>query len=263
MELHKEEININRYANGELSGDELKAFETLLQTDEALQKKVDSHKFMDEVLFKNLFTADEDEQNEIKPLLNELGTKYFTEGEDDKTAKEPTQLQSENETSSSRPTLIRRLLPYAAFAAAAAFLLFLFIPNTKNELFVKYFELPDNQTKMGQILTTFDKANKAYKTKNFKEAILLYDEFLLKEPNNPKALLYKGGAELSLSRTSTAIATFQKLVQNPRYVDIANWYLALSHLNIGSEEQTKTILKSITLSDKEYYNKAQHLLKEL
>jgi len=77
MDLHKDEININRYAKGELSGDALKEFEILLQKDKALQEKVKSHEFIDAVLFKNMENEDqyEDEQTSLKPkkrYLNQL-----------------------------------------------------------------------------------------------------------------------------------------------------------------------------------------------
>jgi len=265
MKLDINEININRYANGELSGEALKEFEALLVKDKALQEKVKSHEFMDAVLFKNLDKADqlEEEQTVLTPLLDEFGTEYFLKPEYANTALEPTEKSFEKEVSSPKPNRIRRLLPFAFLAAAAALFLFLFIPNTENELYAKHFELPDNQNKMGQILTTFDKANKAYKTENYKEAVLLYNEFLLESPNNSNALLFKGGAELSLKQTNKAITTFQQLVKNRKYADIGNWYLALCYLKNGDEAQTKTILKRISEEDKEYYDKAQQLLKAL
>jgi len=263
MELHKDEININKYANGELSGNALKEFEDLLEKDKALQEKVDSHKFMDAVLYKNSSIVDEDEQTELKPLLKDLGTKYFSKEGYEKTDEATATITSESEQSKSEPNRIRRLLPFAALAAAAALLLFLFIPNTEKKLYAKHFEVPDNQSKMGKILTTFDKANKAYNTKNFEDAVQLYNEYLLEDSNNPKALLYKGGAELASKQTNAAIATFQKLEQNNRYSDVANWYLALGYLKKGEEEKTESYLKLITKDDKKYYYKAQQLLKEL
>lgn len=264
MELNINEININRYTNGELSGDELKAFETLLQKDEALQEKVDSHQFMDAVLYKNLSAIEESEQTELKPLLKEFDTKYFSEEKDEVTGKEPTPISQQSEQPNSKPNLVRRLIPFAALAAAAALLLFLFIPKSENELYAKYFEVPYNQSKMGPgDPSVFDKANKAYKSQDYKQAITYYNEVLSKDLKDPKALQYKGGAELALNKTDASIITFQKLVQNRRYVDMANWYLALGYLKKGEEEKTKSYLKLITTDDKKYYDKAQQLMKEL
>jgi len=263
MELHKDEININKYASGELDDEALKEFEDLLEKDKALQEKVDAHKFMDAVLYKNIVTDDEDIQTELKPLLKELGSKYFSNEEFERTGKKSTSIPLENKQS--KPNRIRRLLPFAALAAAAAVLLFLFIPNQENKLYTQFFEPPaidislSNQTNP----STFDKANKAYKSKNYKEAVVLYNEYLLEDSNNPMALLFRGGAELALKQTDAAMLTFQKLVQNQKYADIANWYLALAYLKKEDKERAKSNLKRISNEDKEYYDKAQQLLKKL
>jgi len=132
-------------------------------------------------------------------------------------------------------------------------------------LYTQFFEPPaiDIQLSNQPNPSTFDKANKAYKSKNYKQAILLYDEYLLEDSNNPSALLFRGGAELALKQTDAAILTFQQLVQNRKYTDMANWYLALAHLKKEDIEQAKSNLKRITNEDKKYYDKAQQLLKEL
>jgi len=264
------EIDINRYINGKLKGEDLVVFEKLLSQNQTLREKVNFHKDVDAVLKEKMASLETFEKEEavLKPLLNELGDDFFLQKNQidknvilESVAGPATELQSK-----SKPSIIKRLFPIVGVAAAAAILLFLFIPKQENKLFVKYFELPTLQTKMSPSddPTTFDKANKAYKSKSYKEAVVLYNQSLKEDLNNPKALLYKGGAELELNKISNASNTFQKLInQHPKYADIANWYLALIYLKKGNEEKAKSILKLVTKDDKEYYNKAQQLLKEI
>lgn len=256
MEREITEINIDKYVQGELTGDALIKFETLLEKDEALQEKVKFSNYADAVLHKNLASENLEDSgiDDLKPILDKLGDKYFSENEYAKTNEAAATVIKEKE----QPNRIRRLLPFATLAAAAALLLLLFLPKAENELFAKHFEVPENQGKMGIL----DKANTAYKAQNYKQAISLYNEHLLKEPNSPNVLLYKGGAALALKQTDTAIKTFEQLVKNQRYADAANWYLALAYLKKGEEEKTKSYLKLISVEDKVYYDKAQLLLKE-
>lgn len=269
MKNNNIEININRYINGELKGKDLVAFEALLLQDKTLQEKVNFHKDVDAILYEKMAPVKtfKKEEAKLKPLLKELGREFFlqeNQANEHKTETHKTETTAEPQ-SQSKSAIIRRLSPLVSLAAAAALLLFFFFPNTENKLYTKHFELPTNQTKMSldNNPTDFDKANKAYKNGNYKESIMLYNESLAENPDNAQTLLYKGGAELAINQTKDATQTFQKLVQNKNYADIANWYLALTYLKKGDTEKTKSYLKLISLEDKTYYDKAEELLKEL
>ena len=86
----------------------------------------------------------------------------------------------------------------------------------------------------------------------------------MENANNPRALVYKGCAEMELNKIEEAINTFQQLLaQHNDYKDMANWYLALCYLKKGDEAEVKNRLELVTADDKPYYDKAQLLLKEL
>jgi len=265
MKNNNNEININRYINGELKGKDLTAFKALLQQDKTLQKKINLHKDVDAILYEKMAPVKtfKKEEAELEPLLAKLGDEFILQ--ENQIDKQTTETVTEPQKQA-KPGLVKRLFPIVGLAAAAAILLFLFIPKQQNKLFAKHFKLPTLQTKMSPSddLTTFDKANKAYKSKNYKEAVVLYNQSLKEDLNNPKALLYKGGAELELNKGDAALNTFKQLANShPKYANITNWYIALSHLKKGDQEKAKSTLKLITKEDKEYYNKAQQLLKEI
>lgn len=264
MEFDKNEINLEKYIQGELSGDALKEFETQIEKNEVLQKEVNFHQYTDAVLNDNLAqkrsTADLDA--EFKSNLNELGNKYFPR--EALNERNPATETIEEKTIA-KPSLIKRLIPFATLAAAAAFLLFLFLPDRDSKLYKSYFESEKLIRLQGQFdnSSNFDNANRQYESENYKEAKILYDKFLIENPNNPWALAYKGCSEMELTHMDKAIRTFQILAaKNNDFADMANWYLSLCYLKKGDKVQTINFLKSISPAGKEY-GKAQQLLKEL
>jgi len=255
MEVNKNEINLDKYIQGELTGNDLKEFEALLEKDEVLKQKADFHQYADTVLHDKLGEANKIDPA-LKSIIENLGDKYFVEEE---ITNEKEIIQEEKVA---KPSIIKRLLPFATSAAAAALLLFLSLPNQ----FDRHFDLlkVKNSQSSTTISNDFEKANERYKSKNYKDAIFLYDKSLTENSNNPYALQYKGCAEMELDQIDKAINTFQQLAtQHIDFKDLANWYLALSYLKKGEEQKAKNTLKFISKDDKEYYEKAQQLLKEL
>lgn len=261
----KKEINLDKYIQGELNSVELMEFEDLLEKDEALQKKLNFHQYVDVILHKKLTLKndDSDVDAELKPILKELGNKYFSE----ETSNEfNVTTEEEPKETISKPSNIKRLLRFTTLATAAALLLFLFLPNKNNKLYESFFEpekLISLQSSNGNS-SNFDKANGLYKSKNYKEAKVLYEKTLVESPNNSWALVYKGCSEMELNQIGNAISTFQQLLaQHNDFSGMANWYLALCYLKNKDEPQVKNSLERILVDDKTYYNKAQKLLEEL
>jgi len=265
MEFDKTNINIEKYIQSELSGEALKAFEAQIEKDEALQKKVSFYQYSDVVLRDNLSQKKDttDADSEFVASLDKLGDKYFPSKA--KNEFTPTAKVAYEETTS-KPFVIKRLLPFATLAAVAALLLFLFIPNNDNELYENYFELakPINTQGPTGNLTDFDQALGKYESKNYQEAIRLFNKSIDENPGNPWALVFKGCSEMELNQIDEGITTFKNLSNSDNdFREMANWYLALCQLKKEDIAQTKTMLKRISPEDKKYYDKAQQLLKEL
>jgi len=261
MEFDKTKINIEKYIQGELSGNALKEFETQIKKDEVLQKKVNFYQYTDSVLHNNL-AQNKDIDAEFKSNLEKFGNKYFSE---EALHELNPSIETKQEESIAKASIIKRLMPFIALAAAAL-LLFFFLPGEKNTLYANFFETAKliNDHSSSDNSNIFSKANKQYRTENFKEAIPLYEKYIT-ENSDPYlwAFVYKGCSHMVLDQIDLAINTFQQLsIKDSDFKEMANWYLALCHLKKGDKEQSKTILKHISPEDKEYYDKAQQLLKK-
>lgn len=122
-----------------------------------------------------------------------------------------------------------------------------------------------NQKSQKEIL--FD-AMQSYENKKYTEATLLFDSYLVTNPNDAQALYFGGMSyyqthnykksipllEALLKQTSTII--YQKNNQD------AEWYLANSYLKVNQKQKAKIILQRIANSNNKYSNQAQSLLKE-
>jgi len=156
--------NIEKYIQGELSGNELTEFEASLEKDEALRKKINFYQYSMSVLSKNkaLTKVDKDKLTKINPILDELRDKYFI----NKAAK----TDIPQEETKSKPTVIKRLLPFAALTAAAALLAFFFLQPLQNppnpQIAENNFKIYPLGTQMGKLEETI----KNYTNGNFEEA---------------------------------------------------------------------------------------------
>jgi len=257
--------NIEKYIQGELSGNELLEFETSLEKDEVLRKKVHFYQYSMSVLSKNkpLTQAEKTKLAQINPILDELRDKYFI----NKTAN--TEIQ--HEEIKSKPTVIKQLLPYAALAAAAAILLFLFLPQLQNqsnpEIADRNFELyPLSSNRMGdEDDKLFKDAQRNYNNSRFEEADQQFDAFLAANSKAPDIWLAKGCTVFELDNIDAAINSFKKVIEKDDS-DIshpyANWYLALCYLKKDDAKKAISHLKEIK-ERADNYTEAKRLLRQL
>lgn len=251
MEYKITDEHINEYISGELTGNELVEFEKLLANDEDLQQQIKVHQQIDEVLVDNYFelnrfneAAYQTAKEDLNPIFNKMNQKYFVEEDTIKEKKISTK-ESETtsiETKESTP-IIRRLLPFVALAAAAAFLLFVFNPFANqvapSQLADQYFESYSTGTLMGE------------------------EDFMLE--NSPKALLKKGSEQYQNSQYEAAIQTFKKVTINKYslvYENKANWYMALCYLKLDKPQAAKSLFRQLQQSV-DYKDKAKAILKQL
>jgi len=256
MEYKVTDEHINEYISGELTGNDLIEFEKLLATNEDLQQQIKVHRQIDTVLSENYFDINrfnrEDYQNEkerLNPIFNKMNQKYFAEGDSEE--KKISDIETkvigidsqtpQTDTTQSSP-IIRRLLPFAALAAAAALLLFVFNPFANQvsptQLADQYFESYSTGTLMGE------------------------EDNLL--ANSPKALLEKGSKQYQDNQLKEAIQTFKKIALNNSliYENKANWYIALCYLKLNKPEAAKPVLRQLRQSS-DYKDKAKIILKNL
>jgi len=251
--------NIEKYIQGELNGNELIEFEALLKKDETLRKKIAFYQYSMSVLSENQIStkAEEEKLTEINPILEGLRNKYFI----NKAAK----TEIPEEEPKSKPGLIKRLFPYVALTAAAAILIFFFLPTlqkrTNLEIAENNFKIYPLGTQMGELEETI----KNYNNGNFEEADTQLTARLNELPNSPDLWLAKGCTTFVLDNINVAISSFKKVfevddseISHP----YANWYLALCYLKKDELENAIHHLKEIK-EGADNYTEAKRLLKQL
>lgn len=109
----------------------------------------------------------------------------------------------------------------------------------------------------------FAKAEKAFNTQSYEEAILFFDTILSNDPENAEVAYYKGIALVELGEHAEAEGLFEQLAQGGSVFKYkALWYNGLSHLKRKDREGAKMLLNQIP-SDAEDYERAQELLSKL
>ena len=89
------------------------------------------------------------------------------------------------------------------------------------------------------------KAFEAYETKDYKNAILHFNE-ILKEKPNATISFYKANALMQLNKTNEAILILETNVKNSDTLQDRNlWYLALAYLKNNNIEASKKTLKQL------------------
>lgn len=252
--------NVEKYIQGELTGNELAAFEVSLEKDEALQKKVHFYQYAMSTLADNkIYTAAEEEKiAKINPILAELRDQYFI----DKNAQTET---STKEAIQPKSTVIKRLFPLATLAAAAALLIFFLLPQLQNqsnvEIAANNFEMFSLDNRMGDL----EETQKNYINGNFVEAGQQLTDLLKELPNSPDLWLAKGCTKFKLNEIDEAINSFEKAIE----IDdsgishpYANWYIALCYLNKDDRKKAIHHLNKIQ-KNMDKFSEAKQLLRQL
>lgn len=270
MEL---EININQYINGELSGTDLEQFKALLKKDKALQKQVQFHLEVDKALVAN----DEVEENQnLKSILRQLGKTHIQDVNKKVSKpfeeKEKRQITADPEILPENRGNFKRLVPFAVLAAAAAFLLFMFLPSLQNQSnpqiadnYFQAYQFNDNFLGREGSEDILKKANENYTDGNWKGAKNNFIQYLQVNPKVPKVLLAKGCAEFELTEFEAAIGSFNQVLDaedSDIYQPLANWYLALCYLKKDDELNAIKHLKDIK-KGQDYFDDARKLLQQL
>lgn len=261
---------IVKYLKNELSSAEMQSFEQELSINKTLKEEVILYKDV-EASLSNQFNY-EKEDSELQITFNKLGKKYATEysetqSETTATDSVTSKTHSQEEINQTKPSIIRRLFPLAALAAAAALLLFMFNPFTQQlspaQLADQNFTPYTLETFMGNGDSDefLKKGKKYYNGEAYALAIETFDQYLITNPTDGEVLLAKGSAQFKLNKIDASIQTFQQINNKTS----AKWYLALAHLKNGESEKAKTLLQGLSKKEdnKLYTEKAKELLKEL
>ena len=159
----------------------------------------------------------------------------------------------------------------AGLAAAAALLLFLFLPGSVSptDAYAQYNswdELPSLSVKSTTSEAKATQLERDFRAGNYEASLHLGEELVTaSEAVNPNLWLYYGISQLETGDTQGALTTFKELTQSPTLdAHKGYWYQALAYLKEGRTAEARTALEAVTADPKHYrYEEAKDLLKKL
>lgn len=100
------------------------------------------------------------------------------------------------------------------------------------------------------------KGMSAYSSKNFKEAIIYFESYLGKRPDNLQVPFFLGISHIGVSELPKAENQFNKLLKQPTslYFEHSQWFMALIEMNKGNYSKSQEILETILKARDHYYH---------
>jgi len=241
---------VQRYLEGELSGQELLDFEQHLAKDSELQTMLEEHKILAGGIRYHARTQVWDKIKALEALAEAEDTSKRLSGNSNK-------------------------FLYWSVAAAVAVLLVSVVyfvnrnqPVDTGQLFAENFEpypalAYAPQRSDTSFASMMEEAFGAYSNGDYTAAIPLFEE-ILAQNEETMVWFYLGNAYLAEGQSEQAIAAFQKFLQIKTALTYqGKWYLSLAYLSNDQLPDAEKYLKDISVSSSAYSNKASLLLKKI
>ena len=233
---------IEKYINGELSGEELTQFEGDLQQSEELQQQVAIHRL-------------------AVSGIQDVGKKLDKE--------EMAQWEAEK-----HPLARERKLALGIWYRVAAVILLLLIPtyfwlSQESRLYDQHYSTLPNYLDPSErgVDKALDKRREgllSYEKGNFQEAIVSFNDYLDEFSGDGDVALYKALSLQAMENHEAAIEFFRySLDQGTQFEMAATWYLSLSYLALNKKEEAKALLKNLSQEDSSFADKAKMLLDDI
>lgn len=238
-------ITIEKYLNGELVDDELKAFENRLQTDKEFANQMELYKEVEHTISSRI--VNREEKNRLSNTLKSLGKEYIP-------------------GPASHKKKVISLFSYKPWAVAASVAIIIWVsvlynshPRYNDYAIHPVLELTVRGTSNDAITL----AEHDFNSSDYTAALQDIDKLLLQQPENIELLFFKGIALLELDRYAESEAVMETIKNGTSVFKYkAVWYLALNKLKQKQYDECKAILKEIP-ENAEDYAAAQKLLKKL
>lgn len=169
--------------------------------------------------------------------------------------------------------VLSRIAAVAAVLVIGAVAFFnLFQPTDNDALYGQFYSTYQNDIPLrlrsveGEQLLhpSFEKALENYSSGNFQASLPLFDEFLKAEPDNEAANFYAGMASLESGQWEKATVFFENARKNSgSYSSKATWYLGLSYLKLGKNDEAKAVLNELLEKGGFKTQEAKKLLQKL
>lgn len=227
---NKEELII-KYFNHQLAPDEQKLFDQWMKEDEDFKTQVNFESSVQEALKRN-------ERAELKSFLQSVEV-----------------------------PLEKKNFKWIAIAASfigivliSTFSIYYFSEKSSSNLYAEYFQpYPNEVAPVVRGQKENSDAFYAYEIEEYELSAQLFENI-----SEDYALLYGGISNLEIDQTQKAIEQFNDLIlQNSKYQETAEWYLALAYLKNKDQQKSKEILNKIVENQQEFSNQAEKLLENL
>ena len=243
----KDYIAFEDYRSGTLNADEKTLFEARLKDDAVFKAEFELFQEMSDHLSHHI--GSEDATADFKTNLETISNRFFQEKD----------LVSDKKSTPKYSWFYR-----LGVAASVVILIGFFIFNNFNTpSYSDYNNFDPVSLSVRSGNTLHIKAEDAFNSKNYTEAIVLFNKLLVDNPGNLELQLYKSLALLETNQFTEADSLLNKISEtNSAYKNSAKWYLALSKLKQERVDECITVLKTIP-EIAENYEDAQKLIRKL
>ncbi len=234
MNFKEEHIEIfRRYLDGDLSKEEVNAFEKQLSEDEEFKRSFDAFGSFEKAI----------KASEVVETYDRVGG-----------------WESNYKTPKKQAPIRKLMIAVTSVAAVAALVFFLWMPATSNDALVsEYFSPYDNVVTVRGKKEVLDKALNAYDKKKYEQALELFNEF----PNDSIGMFYRAESLMALKRYDEAANVYDEvIVTNGIFEEVAMYHKALAYLGANDEGKAKKTLQDIPKSS-HYSAQAKDLLERL
>jgi tetratricopeptide (TPR) repeat protein len=249
----KQEINytefIERYIQGEMNPEEKNWFEKEIEGNLSLKDEINLRKQVNSVL------SDKD-MLDLKMQLDQIHQEIFEVTEKGKGA--------------IRQIYRRVYITASALAIfAIAFTAYMSNRNFSNDKLVELYYQPA-QTTMNfrsseSTNNALAQAMKFYDSKDYLEAIKLFEKILEKDQSQIGVNLYSGISYMEMKQFEKAENSFQKVIDNQPnpFVESANWYIGMCYVMADKREKAASQFEKLSKVDGFYQKDAKKILKRI
>ena len=157
---------------------------------------------------------------------------------------------------------LRKWLMVAAVFVGLMVAFFLLNTSGPDNLYTAYFEVPPENviTRNDQSGNLLDQALSAYKRSDYGEALSLFDRA---QPKSAEVNFYTAICHMTEGNHNASLQLLEGLRGTAGSLNSAvEWYLGLSHFQLGNEEEAKSVLIQLAETDGYYARRAKEFLSD-
>jgi len=154
-----------------------------------------------------------------------------------------------------------------ALIAVAGYLLFFSGPDSQqlfDQYHTTYYNVLEGSTRSGETANATE-AFRQYDQEDFQAAAQSFTTLISEDSKNMDWLFYQGLSNLEIQESQAAIGAFEKVLEasTEDWVEPAQWYLGLAHLQAGNTKEAKETFSQIVSGGASYSDRAKELMGEL